>query len=235
MGGTPLAAFLSLALPDKLPQRWVDEFLGGLLKLASKFAVPLAGGDTSKSSQKILADIVVLGAVPKGKAILRSGARPGDRIFVTGTLGGAATTLATLLRGDRKKIPASDLNRYFYPSPRVEVGRFLREKGLTTSMIDISDGLSTDLSHICVESKVGAELIADAIPHYPETDLRFALHGGEDYELLFTAPAKASIPPRIANVPITEIGKIVRGRKVSLRIAGKLQKLAPEGWEHFRG
>ena len=233
MGGTPIAVFLSLALPAKLPQRWVDEFLGGFLKLASKFAVPLAGGDTSKSPQKILADIVVLGSVPKRKAILRSGARPGDRIFVTGALGRAATTLAALLRGQGKKIPAPDLNRYFYPSPRIEVGRILREKGLATSMIDISDGLSTDLSHICEESKVGAELIADAIPH-SETDLRFALHGGEEYELLFTAPAKTAIPARIANVPITEIGKIVRGRKMSLQIGGKLQKLVPEGWEHFR-
>jgi thiamine-monophosphate kinase len=234
MGGTPLAAFLSLALPNKLPQQWVDEFLDGLLKLASKFAIPLAGGDTSKSPQKILADIVVLGSVPSGKAILRSGARPGDRIFVTGTLGYAATTLAALLRRDKKKIPASDLHRYFYPSPRVETGRVLREKGLATSMIDISDGLSTDLSHICEESKVGAELIADAIPR-PNTELRFALHGGEDYELLFTAPAKAVVPRRIANVPITEIGRIVRDRKMSLRTDGKLQKLVPEGWEHFRG
>jgi thiamine-monophosphate kinase len=234
MGGTPLAVFLSLALPGKLPQRWVDEFLGGLLKLAAKFAVPLAGGDTSKSPGKILADIVVLGSVPKGKAILRSGARPGDRIFVTGTLGGAATTLAALLRGDKKKILPSDLIKYFYPPSRVEVGRILREKALATSMIDISDGLSTDLSHLCEESKVGAELIAGAIPH-PESDLRFALHGGEDYELLFTTPARATVPRRIANVPITEIGGIVRGRKVSLQIGGKLQKLAREGWEHFRG
>jgi thiamine-monophosphate kinase len=233
MGGTPVAAFLSLALPDKLPQRWVDEFLGGLLRLASKFGVPLAGGDTSKSPQKILADIVVLGSVPKGKATFRSGARPGDRIFVTGTLGGASAALTALLRGDRKKIPASDLNRYFYPSPRVQVGRILREKGLATSMIDISDGLSTDLVHICEESEVGAEVIADAIPH-PETDLRFALHGGEDYELLFTAPVRATVPASIANVPVTEIGRIVRIRKVSLQISGKLQKLAPVGWEHFR-
>jgi thiamine-monophosphate kinase len=100
-------------------------------------------------------------------------------------------------------------------------------------MIDISDGLSTDSSHICEESKVGAELIADAIPH-PGSALRLALHGGEDYELLFTAPAKAAVPRHIANVPITEIGKIVRGRKVSLQIGGKLQKLTPSGWEHFR-
>ena len=234
MGGTPLAAFLSLALPNKLPQPWVGEFLDGLRKLASKFDVPLAGGDTSKSPGKILADIVVLGSVPKGKAILRSGARPGNRIFVTGTLGGAATTLAALLRGQGKKIPAPDLNSYFYPSPRIEVGRIVREKGLATSMIDISDGLSTDLSHICEESKVGAELVADAIPH-PETDLRSALHGGEDYELLFTAPAKAAVPGRIVNVPITEIGRIVGNRKVSLQTGGKLQKLTPSGWEHFRG
>ena len=110
MGGIPLAAFLSLALPGRLPQAWTDEFLRGLLDLARAFKVTLAGGDTAKSPGKILADIVVLGSVPKGKAILRSGAKPGDRIYVTGSLGGAATTLRMLIEGRKKSIPSKDLD-----------------------------------------------------------------------------------------------------------------------------
>ncbi len=240
MGGVPLAAFLSLALPRTLPQAWTDEFLRGLLKLAGEFKVTLGGGDMAKSPGKILADIVVLGSVPKGKAILRSGGRPGDRIYVTGTLGGAATTLRMLLDGRRKGIPAKDWDNYSYPTPRLEVGRILREKRLASSMIDISDGISTDLSHICEESGVGAEINAEAIPRarygklQREADLQSALHGGEDYELLFTGPASTRMPSRIANVPITEIGRIIRGHGMTLTGQDKSKKLKSEGWEHFR-
>jgi thiamine-monophosphate kinase len=240
MGGEPLAVFLSLALPGTLPQSWGDEFLYGLLKLAGDFGITLAGGDTAKSPGKILADIVVLGSVPRGKAILRSSARPGDRIFVTGTLGGAATTLRMLLEDRKKKGPAAELRSYFYPIPRIEVGHILRKKGVASSMIDISDGLSTDLAHICEESGVGAEINADAIPRArygklrKEVDLRLALHGGEDYELLFTSSAKTRVPAQIANVPITEIGRIVRGRGIGLTLNNKITRLVPQGWEHFR-
>jgi thiamine-monophosphate kinase len=238
MGGIPLAAFLSLALPRALPQAWVDEFLQGLLRLAEEFNVPLAGGDTAKSPGKILADIVVLGSAPKGEAILRSGAKPGDRIFVTGTLGGAATTLRMMLKG--RGISSKDLDSYSYPTPRLEVGRILREKRLATAMIDISDGLSTDLSHLCEESGVGAEINAEAIPRARHgkfgepVDLRAALHGGEDYELLFTASGNKPVPTRIANVPVTEVGRVVRGRGMVLASHNKSQKLNPKGWEHFR-
>ncbi len=240
MGGEPLAIFLSLALPRTLPQSWADGFLEGLLKLAKEFGVTLAGGDTAKSSGKVLADIVVLGSVPKGKAILRSGARPGDRIFVTGTLGGAATTLGMLLQDQRKKIPAAEMESYLYPIPRIEVGHILRKKGMASSMIDISDGLSTDLDHICEESGVGAEINSEAIPRArhgklrKEVDLASALHGGEDYELLFTAPANKRVPPRISNIPITEIGSIVRARGIFLKTKNKVRRLHPRGWEYFR-
>ena len=238
MGGDPLAVFLSLALPQNVPQSWADEFLGGLLKLASKFDVILAGGDTAVSPAKILADIVVLGSVPKGKAVLRSGARPGDRIFVTATLGGKSATLRSLAQ--QESVSAAELKQYLYPMPRIEVGRILREKSLASSMIDISDGLSTDLHHICEESAVGAELIAEAIPRTrigkPDSrvDLRWALHGGEDYELLFTAPKNKNVPSRISNIPVTEIGRIVQGRRISLRSGGKVRTLKSQGWEHFR-
>jgi thiamine-monophosphate kinase len=233
MGGEPLAVFLSLALPRDLPQSWVNGFLRGLLKLAGKFKVSLAGGDTAQSPGGVLADIVVLGSVPNGKAVLRSRARPGDRIYVTGELGASAAAIDLLSRG--KKIRIGDFRRHFHPMPRIEVGRFLREKELASAMIDISDGLSTDLGHICEESRVGAEIESDAIPVAKKIDLRFALHGGEDYELLFTAAAGKKIPSRIAGVGVREIGVVTRGRKVWLLDEdGGKQELTPQGWEHFR-
>lgn len=239
MGGEPLAVFLSLALPRDLPQNWVNGFLRGLLQLAGEFKVSLAGGDTAQSPGGIMADIVVLGSVPIGQAVLRSGARPGDRIYVTGELGASATAIDLLSHG--KKIRRLDFGRHFYPTARIPVGRFLREKGLASAMIDISDGLSTDLGHMCDESAVGAEIETAAIPlavvgkSAQPVDLRFALHGGEDYELLFTAPEKKKVPRRIAGVAVRQIGVITRGRKIFLREqSGVLQELLPQGWEHFK-
>ena len=240
MGGEPLAVFLSLAVPRSLPQSWVDGFVRGLTKLADAFKVSLAGGDTAESPGGILADIVVLGSVPKGKAVLRSRARPGDLIYVTGELGASAATLDLLSRG--KKLRRPDFPRHFHPMPRIDVGRFLRQQGLASAMIDISDGLSTDLGHICEESGVGAELETEAIPLASmkmakpprPVDLRFALHGGEDYELLFTAPPGKRVPSRIGGVAIRPIGRITRGRKVFLREKGRKQELLPRGWEHFK-
>jgi thiamine-monophosphate kinase len=239
MGGTPVAAFLSLALPQNLRQPWVDQFVKGLLKLADRFNVSLAGGDTAQSPSGVLADIVVVGSVPKGKAIRRSGARPGDRIYVTGALGGGAATLKLLFSG--RKLRPADFPRHFHPTPRIEVGRFLLEKGLASAMIDLSDGLSTDLGHICEESGVGAEIQAEAVPRAEigkpthEVDLQFALHGGEDYELLFTAPSGKRVPAGIAGVGITQIGHITRGRQVILmNREGVEVKFRPQGWEHFK-
>lgn len=240
MGGEPLAAFLSLALPQDLPQNWVDRFLGGLLKLAGVFQVSLAGGDTAESPDGILADIVVLGSVPKEKAILRSGARPGDLIYVSGELGGSAAVVWRMRANPKRKLNPRDFPRHFFPEPRLEVGRALREKGLASAMIDISDGLSTDLAHICEESMVGAELQAEAVPVATigkpahKVDPHFALHGGEDYELLFTAPRGKRVPARIAGVTITRIGHITRGKQVFLmNQEGVGYELVPQGWEHF--
>jgi thiamine-monophosphate kinase len=240
MGGIPVAAFLSLALPKDLPQRWVDQFVKGLLQLADRFEVSLAGGDTAQSPGGVLADIVVIGSVPKGKAIRRSGARPGDRIYVTGALGGAAAALKLLFSG--RKLRPADYPRHFHPVPRIEVGRILREKGLASAMIDLSDGLSTDLGHICDESRVGAEIQADAVPRAEigkparKVDLTFALHGGDDYELLFTAPRSKRVPSRIAGVDITQIGHVTQSKHVVLmNDRGVVHELRPQGWEHFKG
>ncbi len=239
MGGDPLAVFLSLALPRGIPQSWADGFLRGLLKLTADFKVALAGGDTAESPGGVMADIVVLGGVPRGMAVLRSGARPGDIIYVTGELGASAATLRLLSAG--KKLRPADFVRHFYPTPRVGVGRFLRAKRLASAMIDISDGLSTDLGHICEESGVGAEIQAGSIPvatvgkSEKRVDRQSALHGGEDYELLFTAPPRKIVPSRIAGVAVRKIGVVTRARKVFLREKdGALQELLPQGWEHFK-
>ena len=241
MGGEPVAAFLSLAVPRDLPQAWVDRFAHGLISLAKKFAVTLAGGDTAESPGGVLADIIVLGFVPKGKAILRSGARPGDRIFVSGELGGSTAALLRLQTHPKKKLNSRDYPRHFYPEPRIEVARILRQKKLATAMIDTSDGLSTDLAHLCEESGVGAELDATLIPRARvgkparEVDLDLALHGGEDYELLFTAPAGKQIPAQIGGVALTQIGQITRSRKILIRTRpNQAHELKPRGWEHFR-
>jgi thiamine-monophosphate kinase len=233
MGGIPRAAFLSLALPDELPQSWVDKFIAGLLKLAAQFSVPLAGGDTAQSPSGILADIVVLGSVPAGKAILRSGARPGDFLYVTGTLGSAAAVLNQLRDG--KKLRPRSYPKHFYPQPRVAVGQFVREKKLASAMIDISDGLSTDLGHICEESGAGAVVYAEALPAAAGRDgVTLALHGGDEYELLFTARPNRGIPKQIAGVPITRIGEITRGKQMKLVcFDGTQEVLKPGGWEHF--
>jgi thiamine-monophosphate kinase len=155
-------------------------------------------------------------------------------------LGGAAAALKLLFSG--RKLRPAHFPSHFNPIPRVEVGEFLRERGLATAMIDLSDGLSTDLGHICDESAVGAEISADAIPLAQidkparKVNLQSALHGGDDYELLFTAPKAKRVPSRIAGVDITQIGQITRGRQAILITSGGGRiKLRPQGWEHFKG
>ena len=235
MGGEPLATFLSIALPPKLPQAWVDGFLRGLLHLAREFKVALAGGDTSASLDGVLADIVVLGSVPKGKAVLRAGARAGDRIYVTGALGGAAAALRQMESGKRYSRAQHRL-----PMPRVQAGKILRKKKIATAMIDLSDGLSTDLSHICEESGVGAQVWEQAIPHArlgwhgQMVTSEDALHGGEDYELLFTVRPKTLVTRTIAGSPVTLIGEIVKGRNIHLISRdGRRTAFTARGWEHF--
>ena len=238
MGGEPLAAFLSLAVPPQLPQSWIREFIRGFMRLAQRFGITLAGGDTAESPDGVLADIVVVGGVPKGKAVLRSGARSGDRIFVSGDLGGSAAAVLQMNTGGRK-VSASRFPRHFYPEPRIALGQILRKKKLATAMIDTSDGLSTDLSHLCEESGVGAEIDPALIPRArvgaKPVGLDLALHGGEDYELLFTVPAGQQVPSRLAGVRLTQIGRITRSRGIMLRDTdGRTRRLRAMGWEHFR-
>jgi thiamine-monophosphate kinase len=251
MGAQPLAVFLSIALPARLPASWLERFLEGFLALARKHHVPLAGGDTAQSSSiserhdgLIAADIVAVGQVPRGRALLRSGARPGDLIYVTGALGGAAAELAALSSNPRKftKLSvASPRHPHLYPEARVLAGQRLR--GLADAMIDISDGLSTDLTHLCQESRVSAVLEQAALPIHPlaaksTNSLNLALNGGEDYELLFTAPAAVRIPRAMAGVPIHRIGTVSRPTRRQAPILLKMRDgrrvpVIPGGWEHF--
>jgi thiamine-monophosphate kinase len=236
MGGEPRAAFLSLALGRDVPETWVQKFLEGLLALARKHGVALAGGDTAESLSGIQADITVVGSVPKGKAVLRSGARPNQQIYVTGALGGPASALSELMLGQHLgRVGEGHLR----PHLRLAVGQWLRRHRLPCAMIDISDGLSTDLEHICQESQVGADLVADAIPRARSgpgknrVDLRFALHGGDDYELLFTSARK--VPATIEGVAVSRIGQTTSRTGMRLIDAhGTARRLDAGGWEHFR-
>ncbi|MGD0737241.1 MAG: thiamine-phosphate kinase [Terracidiphilus sp.] len=262
MGARPVAAFLSLGLPRDLAifsggsktgdkglklQYWIDAFLDGLLTLARAHQTPLAGGDLAESPVA-LADIVLIGAVPRGKALLRSGARPGHLLYVTGALGGASAGLARLTQlattnspGPRPpRIPknlAPLLAPHLFPQPRIAQGLYLQRRSLTSAAIDISDGLSTDLAHLCEESNVAAEVDAARLPIHSGATLQQALHGGEDYELLFTAPAETRIARKIAGISITKIGRIVRARRnhpaVTLITPQGREPLEPQGWEHF--
>jgi len=245
MGARPVAAFLSLGLPRELTVArgksvpWVERFLDGLLALAAEHGVPLAGGDLAESPVA-LADIILTGAVPSGKALLRSGAQTGDLIYVTGSLGGSAAELASLSASPRRyagQISASKAAPHLYPQPRIAQGLWLRKRGLASAAMDISDGLSTDLRHLCEASGVAAEIDANALPLGPGATLEMALHGGEDYELLFTAPAKARVPRSMAGVPITAIGQILpygkRRPRITLVSGSRREALEAHGWEHF--
>jgi len=252
MGARPCAAFLSLALPATLTQAkqgkksWADRFFDGFLALAEEQATPLAGGDLAESPLA-LADIVLVGAVKKGRALLRSGARPGDLIYVTGRLGGSALGLATLEQSTHptkhaRKTAAeaaweTPLGPHLYPQPRLAQGQLLARRGLATAAMDISDGLSIDLMRLTAASNVTAELDADRLPLFPGATLEQALDGGEDYELLFTASATAKIPAAIAGVAVTQIGRILPKRKgrppVALCEGKKKKALEPNGWQHF--
>jgi thiamine-monophosphate kinase len=251
MGARPVAAFLSLGLPRELTMAhgrrpaWVDRFLAGFLALADTYQTPLAGGDLAESPLAV-ADIVLLGAVPRGKALLRSGARPGDRIFVTGSLGGSAAGLARL-RESKSPLPHNSIHGaqandpfapHLWPQPRIAQGLWLRRHHAATAAIDLSDGLSTDLNHLCAESGVSAVIDSAILPLHPDATLHQALHGGEDYELLFTARPQTAIPRRIADLAITQIGTIARRRsgRPSVVLAdesGIRRPLLPGGWQHF--
>ncbi len=256
MGARPQLFLLTLALPKRLTGKWLDQFLRGMGRAARQFGMRLAGGDTSRSAN-VSISITVLGEVPRGLAVRRSGARPGDIICVSGQLGRAQLGLKLMQmsrRGTPKTVRGSRarlLQPHLYPRIRVELGGWLARHRIASSMMDISDGLSTDLARLCAAGGVGARLWAERIPcvKIPEarTDslrklklnpLRMALHGGEDYELLFTVSPRHA--KRLRGAPgfaeITPIGEIERGKGIVLVGSnGTAKCLVPGGWDPFGG
>jgi thiamine-monophosphate kinase len=268
MGACPRWALISIGVPKEVwSSEFIDEFFEGFFRLADRYKVTLIGGDVSRTLDRIVIDSIVIGESIKGGAIFRSGAQPGDQIFVTGYLGDAAAGLRLIEQGVRLQPQTTQqpvasavgrrprarsidhlLLRHLQPEPRVGWGLLIGDKQLATAMIDISDGLSSDLNHLCRESKVGALVDASRIPiDHLVTELcgrraldplMLALHGGEDFELLFTVKAEnvAKLPTRVDGVSATRIGEITDAPS-GIRIAegSKVWNLEPGGWEHFKG
>ncbi len=220
----------------------------GARRLCARHQVSLVGGDTAVVAGPTLSDVVVIGEVPRGRALLRSGARPGDLLYVSGRVGLSALGLELLRSGCPSKARgcAPAVRAHLYPQPRLRLGRFLSARRLASAAMDLSDGLSTDLTRLCRASGVGARLLAASIPG-PAAQLtrplpgggtrRWALDGGEDYELLFSVRPRdvSRLPRQIQGVPLTPIGEVVRGRGVSLLLPdGRRVALRPGGYDHFR-
>jgi thiamine-monophosphate kinase len=257
MGSRPLWAMVSIGVPEDIWETdFVDRVYDGWLDLANCYGVQLIGGDTSRAHEHIVIDSIALGECSAGMAVKRTGAKPGDRVFVTGSLGAAAAGLRLIERGahlaeqnlgdeDSQKLDHV-LLRQLRPEPRVGWGIVLGEERLATAMIDLSDGLSSDLNHLCAASGVGALIDASLLPIDERVvelcgrraldPLQLALHGGEDFELLFTAKPEdaARLPRRVDGVEIKRIGEVITSDKgVKISEGTRIWDLKPGGWKHF--
>jgi thiamine-monophosphate kinase len=224
MGGEARFCLLSVAVASWVDARWLDNFYRGLLALAQRAersGVALIGGDLARA-ERVMCDIVVAGTVPRGKALRRDGARAGDAIYVSGALGGSALGLAA----GRGKAWV----RHKRPEPRLALGRFLRARLGATAAMDLSDGLSLDLHRLCHASGLCAEISPP--PVYRGATLEQALHGGEDYELLFTAPARVRVPADFEGLALTRIGTMRKGSAGAVEMDGA--PLPPLGYDHLR-
>jgi thiamine-monophosphate kinase len=218
MGAEPRFCLLSVAFPKWASPNWIDRFFDGLLALARETGTELAGGDLSHAAV-LASDITVCGSAPPGASLRRSTARAGDSIYVSGALGGSALGLATS-KGAAWK-------RHLRPEPRLALGRYLRTRA--SAAMDITDGLSLDLHRLCLASNVSADL--EEPPLFRGASLEQALHGGEDYELLFTARPNRRIPSAFGGVALTRIGQIRRGHAGQVRFQG--HPLPIKGYDHF--
>lgn len=292
MGGRPRFALVALAISKGLPDSWIKRFYGGMSRLAKRFGVAIVGGDTSVVPDRVSIDVVVVGDVARGRALGRSGARPGDQIFVSGRLGLSALGLKLLESGSKPQTRQSReaLRAHFYPEPQCALGELLARRKIATSLMDISDGLSIDLARLCGASGVGTRVWESLLPT-PHIDAEWriprrvgvrvgrevgepsglpvrgtprgraepsptaqsqqrkaravaaidpfalAVHGGEDYQLLFTVPALAAakLPLQLCGVPLHHVGVIDPGNAIRLvRASGKVEPLKPAGFDHFR-
>jgi thiamine-monophosphate kinase len=233
MAGTPIAALITIALPKTFDAAFIEALYSGINALARKHDVAIAGGETTTNPERILISVALLGLVPRGKAVLRSGAEAGDAIFVTGELGGSLAA------------------RHLEFEPRLAEGRWLAEHFHLHAMIDLSDGLAGDLRHILKASRVGAELLTTSIPisraaklaskaeSPAKPPLLAALTDGEDFELLFTVAGKDAVPlldawkKEFPKTPLTCIGKITAGEGITLRDKSGARPFSAHGYEHF--
>jgi thiamine-monophosphate kinase len=246
MGGEPRFCLTSIGVPATLPAERIAEFYLGLNAVLRAHRTALVGGDTCSSPKGFVISVCVLGEFVKGRVMTRSGAKPGDRIFVTGTLGDSAAGMELLrsgLRRGRNGGVSALILRHLRPEPRVEWGKKIARLRCATAMIDVSDGLSSDLARICGRSKVGAVLQAGRIPLSPSllknagrlgrTPLSYAISGGEDYELLFTVSRGKTAALRALDIPLSEIGEITSGPGLFVADEAGIKPMKPEGYDHF--
>ena len=220
MGGSPRFCLVSLCVPNWANEKWVEMFFDALTTLANKTGTVLAGGDLSRG-ETCACDVTLCGSVPRDTALRRDGAREFHELYVSGALGGSALGLAT---GKGKA-----WKRHLNPEPRLKLGMFLREHLRATAAIDLSDGLSLDLQRLCLASGVAAEIVDP--PRFPGATPEQALHGGEEYELLFTVRQGTRVPDRFDGLPLTRIGTIIKGPAGEIRHNG--MTLAALGFDHF--
>lgn len=247
MGGTPRFALVSVAISRRTSRSWVEAFYAGMGALARRSGVAVMGGDTAVVTGKTLVDVIVIGEASRGQFVTRSGARPGDGLFVSGRLGLSALGLRLIRKGEVcGRLGRQAVKAHLYPEPRLDLGRYLASRRLASSLMDLSDGLSTDLSRLCQASGVGAQVWAAKLPAVggggevplsPQHALELALHGGEDYELLFTIPRRqaSKLPSRQRGLPLNRIGLITRRKEILLVLPdGKRPRLEPGGYDHFQ-
>ena len=240
MGASPRAGVCALTLPPDVEAAWVMELFGGMREACDEYALWLVGGDLSRGRDASIA-VTVTGEVAPGRAVLRSGARVGDRVIVTGELGGSAAGLRlTNLRTMPSAVQLALVRRHLRPTARVGEGSVLARHGVT-AMMDISDGLALDLSRLARASGVGASVSIDDVPVAEGATLDDALGGGEDYELLATIPDEGAVEAaRIElkegfGLALTEIGRIVEEKGLTEVLGdGTERPLEPAGWDHFR-
>jgi len=251
MGGIPRWALVALGLPAETPLPFIDDLVEGLAEQADLHQIRIVGGNLTRSPERLVLDLTLLGEVEMDRAIYRTGARPGDRILVTGTIGDSAAGLAILLGQVPRTVPGADelIARHQLPSPRVEAGRAIALSGLATAMIDVSDGLAGDLGHLVVDNGLGGVVDLAYVPLSPalraaavasgRDPLSWALYGGEDYELLLTAPTHRvdalTRAVEATGVSLTAIGEVTAEPGLWLRHPdGQRVPLTPAAWQHFR-
>ena len=241
MGGTPVATFLSIALPKEAQGEWAERFIEGYTDISRRYGVPLLGGDTTSSLRDIAVNVGVLGRCPSGKRLMRTGAKVGETIYVTGPLGDSAGGLQAILKGiDRTEETDVLIGRHKRPVPRIDAGKVLMESGKVGAMMDISDGIASDLRHIMKASGVGAIVALDKLPYSEQLHSVCAEHGwdrfelatsgGEDFELLFTGPEGLE---NVMDIKVYPIGRIVQGNDLTWTLDGKKADFDFNGYKHF--